>query len=126
MIRLYVGDRRTGVRCEGLWRAWTEDRSRCEWIAGIHGVGMGHGRSVGQATLARPRSLFFGLCHTRGHGKTGRGDIDTFRPIARPNRDKSIEGHKVVGELTMENVCRRKRNMLFQTFWVKFLPVLGV
>ena len=58
MIRLYVGDRRKGVRCEGLWRAWTEDRSRCEWIAGIHGVGMGHVHSVGQATLARPRSLF--------------------------------------------------------------------
>ena len=58
MIRLYVVDRRKGVRCGGLWRAWTEDRSRCEWIAGIHGVGMGHGRSVRQATLARPRSLF--------------------------------------------------------------------
>ena len=58
MIRLYVGDRRKGVRCERLWRAWTEVRLRCEWIAGIHGVGMGHVHSVGQAALARPRSLF--------------------------------------------------------------------
>ena len=40
--------------------------------------------------------LVFGLCRTRGHGKTGRENSD---------------------------VC--KKNMLFQTCWVKYLPVFG-
>ena len=46
------------ARCEGLWRGWTEDTSQCEWTAGIHGIGMGRGLSVGQAIVARQRSLF--------------------------------------------------------------------
>ena len=53
---MYVGARHKGVRCDGLWRACTEDRSN--GLMGSTAVAWDMELSVGHATLARQRSLF--------------------------------------------------------------------
>ena len=69
-----------GVRCDGLWRAWTEDRSRCKWTAGIHGIGMGRGTVSWTGGSGASAQLVVSMFRTRGHGKTGWENIDTLGP----------------------------------------------
>ena len=90
--------------------------------AGIHGIGIGRALSIREATLVRQRSLFLACFKLVDMARQDEGHRH-FSPIALPNRDGSIAGHKVVEELSTENVCKKKSP--FKTFWVKSLPVFG-
>ena len=76
--------------------------------------------------LWRVRAACFWLVShswTRQHRMRGHRH---FSPIAWPNRDKSIEGHSVVGELTMENVCRREKTCCSRHFGSSLFQYLRV
>ena len=75
--------------------------------AGIHGIGIGRALSIREATLVRQRSLFLACFKLVDMARQDEGHRH-FSPIALPNRDGSIAGHKVVEELSTENVCKKK------------------
>ena len=115
---MYVGARHKGVRCEGLWRGWTEDRSN-----GVHGIGMGRGLSVGQASAARQRTLFFGLFQTRGHGRKDEETSTLF--VRRAAKQRRIDRRAQRRGRTLDGQRLQKKDavpdMLGQvssSFWV--------
>ena len=92
------------------------DRS-ANGLLGSTAVAWDMGLSVGQATLVRQRSLFSACVKLM--------DMDELtaalwaqRAAEKTRIDRRAQ---VVGELLMENVYNK--NMLFQTCWVKFLPI---